>query len=115
MNTQFVYFKPKSYQKLMEILEKTPLKIKFKQAIHNNVLWLVEDCLKEGLDPSIENNYAIKYAAQYGYFDIVKTLLDDERVNPRASDNMPIKLAFRNKHFNIVGLLLKDKRTNFKF
>jgi hypothetical protein len=39
------------------------------------------------VDPSDENNYAIRLASYYGYLKIVKLLLSDPRVDPSDENN----------------------------
>ena len=62
------------------------------------------------VDPSAEDNYAIRWASANGYTDIVKLLLEDERVDPSAGDNYAIRWASANGREEVVKLLLKDKR-----
>src|SRR5690349_2933275 len=57
------------------------------------------------VDPSADNNDAIRIACMNGYLDIVKLLLDDERVDPSANNNFAIIYACKNGHFDIVKLL----------
>jgi hypothetical protein len=69
--------------------------------------------LPNGLfDPSIENNYAIRWASENGYTEIVELLLNDSRVDPSAEDNQAIKLACKFKKIEIVKLLLEDSRVD---
>ncbi len=57
------------------------------------------------VDPSDNNNQAIKYACRYGHYEIVKLLLKDSRVDPTAK-------AFRYEswfdYYILAKLLLKD-------
>jgi hypothetical protein len=43
------------------------------------------------VDPSDDDNNAIKWAAQNGHPEVVKLLLQDDRVNPSAKNNLAIK------------------------
>ncbi len=52
-------------------------------------------------------NDSIRYAAENGFFTIVKLLMEDKRVNPSASYNWSIKQAFENKHYDVVKYLWK--------
>jgi ankyrin repeat protein len=79
-------------------------------AIRDGNVQLVKDLLNKGIDPSIVNNYAIKYASRYGYLEIVKILLSDHRVDPSASQNDAINFACRNGHLEVVKLLLINKK-----
>ena len=64
------------------------------------------------IDPSGDNNYAIRFASKYGYFGIVGLLLNDERVNPSDDNNYAIRFASDNGHFDLVRLLLDNERIN---
>ena len=66
----------------------------------------------DDIDVSANNNYAIRYAAENGYADIVKLLLKDKRVDPAAGYNYAIRYAAANDHYDVVKLLLKDKRVD---
>ena len=68
--------------------------------------------LNNGLDPSVDNNYAISMASEHGQLEIVKLLLSDPRVDPSDKDNYDIKMASYNGHLEIVKLLLQDKRVD---
>ena len=54
------------------------------------------------IDPSIKNNYAIRWAAENGHKDVVELLLKDPRVDP---NNSVIRWAARNVHKDIIELL----------
>ena len=49
-----------------------------------------------------------------GYIEIVKILLQDNRVDPSDRNNYAIQCAMENGHIEIVKLLLKDKRVKYK-
>lgn len=68
--------------------------------------------LNRGINPSIDNNYAICEASKRGHIGIVKLLLIDKRVDPSVKNNYCIKCSSRNGHIEIVKLLLKDKRVD---
>ena len=65
-----------------------------------------------GIDPTSNNNHAIKRAGEFGYFDIMKLLLSDPRVRPGNMNNYAIRKAAENGHTEIVKLLLADPRVN---
>jgi ankyrin repeat protein len=56
-----------------------------------------------------ENNAALDLASRNGHTEIVKLLLNDPRIDP-TFNNYAIQLSSSNGHFEIVKLLLKDKR-----
>jgi ankyrin repeat protein len=73
---------------------------------------IVKLILKERINPSIDNNWPIRYASKYGYLGIVKLLLKDKRVDPSDVKDYAISHASENGHVEIVKLLLKDSKVN---
>lgn len=72
----------------------------------NAVKTLLKD---DRVNPSINNNYAIKIACEYNHVKIVELLLDDDRVNPADNDNVAIGIACLNGHIEVIKLLLTNK------
>lgn len=72
----------------------------------------VKELLKNGVDPSINNNWAITTACAYGHANIVEMLLQDERVNPADQNNTAIRSASYFGNANIVKLLLLNGRVD---
>ncbi len=74
---------------------------------------MVERLLRDDrVDPSIRNNYAIRYANANGHLSVVERLLQDERVDPSADDNYAICYASYNGHLQVVQRLLRyDSQT----
>jgi ankyrin repeat protein len=68
--------------------------------------------VNDGWNPSYDDNYAIRYAAEYGRVEMVKLLLADDRVDPSVNDNFAIQLAAENGHIEVVKLLLADDRVD---
>jgi len=64
------------------------------------------------IDPSANNNDAIKVASRVGHTNVVKVLLADPRVDPSADSNEAIYGASRNGNIEIVKLLLADHRVD---
>jgi ankyrin repeat protein len=64
------------------------------------------------VDPSAENDYAIKWASNNGHLEVVQLLLSDPRVDPSTNDNAAIRWASGNGHLEVVQLLLSDTRVN---
>jgi hypothetical protein len=85
----------------------------FEKAIaFNNIektLFLLKD---KSVNPADDYNWAICYASEKGYFDLVTLLIKDKRVNPADKINCSIGLASKNGHINIVKLLLNDERVD---
>ena len=69
-------------------------------------------CIRHGVDPSANNNEALRRAAIQGYTDIVKLLLGDARVDPGANVNEAICRAAYKGHTEVVKLLLGDARVD---
>ena len=63
-------------------------------------------------DPSIQDNAAIRWAAQHGQVGVVELLLSDPRVDPTAKNNNAIRWAADNGHVKVVELLLQDGRVD---
>lgn len=68
------------------------------------------------VDPSTNDNYAIKWASYYGHLEVVKLLLSDPRVDPNVDDKYALRWANYYRHREIVNLLMGTdfykKRTN---
>jgi ankyrin repeat protein len=72
----------------------------------------VKELLMNGVDPSINNNWAISTACACGHANIVEMLLRDERVNPADQNNRAIRSASYYGNTIIVKLLLQDGRVD---
>lgn len=66
------------------------------------------------IDPTINENFAIKEASELGYTNIVRVLLADGRVDPTDDDNFSLRVASEGGHSDIVKLLLRDPRVSSK-
>lgn len=77
----------------------------FKSIIYSNKHEILKLYLNK-IDPSIDNNWGIRWASRQGYYKIVIILLDDLRVDPSANDNEGIYFASKNNHPKVVKLLL---------
>jgi ankyrin repeat protein len=85
----------------------------FEKAVQYNMTKRVIDLLRnKNINPSLNNNNAISYAAENGFYNIVCILLNDPRVDPSDNDNYTIKYAAQQGHSEIVKVLLRDKRIN---
>lgn len=97
---------------ILEILLKTEGKLPkrfLEQAIfwghYENIKVLLSD---SRIDPSANDNLAIKVAARFGRTEIFKLLLKDKRVDPTAGNNHALRYAQENQHNDIIELL-KEK------
>ncbi len=104
--------KPKSKEEILNKLGDLPPNELLNKSININYLYGVKLALKKGVNPSREDNYAIRSASYHGYTEIVKLLLQDERVDPSAHNNYAIRLASNNGHTEVVKLLLQNKRVD---
>ena len=70
--------------------------------------------VNEKVNPTYNNNYAIRLASENGHYNVLKLLLGDNRVinffKIADDSNWAIRWASQNGHYNIVKLLLEDKR-----
>jgi hypothetical protein len=85
---------------------------KFIQAAENDDLINVKEALKNGADPRVKDNWAIRVASSNGHADIVEVLLQDGRADPTAYDNDAIQWASSHGHADVVKLLLQDGRAD---
>jgi ankyrin repeat protein len=87
-------------------LSNTELIQVFKSAVENGsnkcVNYLIHDF---EVDPSFENNWALRNAAQYGQHKIVESLLCDDRVDKNVNNNEALNLAIHNGHTKVIELL----------
>jgi ankyrin repeat protein len=58
------------------------------------------------------NDTAIQIASFYGRTDVVRLLLNDNRVDPSAGNNNAIFFASCRGHIEVVQLLLSDNRVD---
>jgi len=59
-----------------------------------------------------EDKNVMEWASENNYFEIVKLLLADKRVDPSTNNNSAISYASKKGHTEIVKLLLNDKRVD---
>src|SRR5690242_3602714 len=74
---------------------------------------IVSTILKDKrVDPSADDNYALRIACQEGFHKIVKLLLRHPNVDPTVRGNICINFASANGHWKVVRLLMQDKRSD---
>ena len=66
----------------------------------------------KNINPSMQDNKAIKDASTKGVYSTVKLLLSDGTVNPGAQNSISILLAAKHGHESIFRALLVDPRVN---
>ena len=81
-------------------------------AIKNKDTIQVSSLLRLGVDPSVDDNFAIRFASENGHTPIVKLLLEDPRADPSVKDNYAIRWASAFEHTSTVKMLLKDSRVD---
>jgi hypothetical protein len=64
------------------------------------------------VDPSFDNNFAIRKACGIGCLEIVYFLLADKRVDPSAKNNYAIEHASGGGYLKVIKMLLKDQRVD---
>ena len=83
---------------------------KFIEACKSDDISVIEIYIKDGGDPSADNNAAIRWASHNGHVEVVKLLINDERVDPSIYNNAAIRWASIEGHTDVVRLLLQDAR-----
>jgi len=79
-------FKPKEFfvgsskERILKNLENLTLIEKFYASIKGNCIWLLKQCIGDGVDPSRPANLPLEWADSLGLDDVVKELLNDPRV-----------------------------------
>ena len=76
---------------------------------------LVKSLIKEGHDPSYDDNEGLMITSQNGLTEFTKELLKDPRVNPSCNDNYPVRISVSEGHLDDTKLLLQDPRTLLNF
>ena len=106
------YFKGPSRERIEKAIVGMSLEERFDKAIENNVLWLVKQCLNDGVGPTVDDNTAIIRACQYGFVDIVKLLLYDSRILLDDDRAITYALFHASKYGNIeiIKEFLKHER-----
>jgi len=66
--------------------------------------------LIDQVDPTLNHNLALRYAASIGHFKLCCLLMSHPAVNPSDQNNEALKTALRNEDTDIVTLLLRDTR-----
>ncbi|KAJ3206724.1 hypothetical protein HDU82_004328, partial [Entophlyctis luteolus] len=80
-------------------------------AVENNRPDVVRYLLEMKLaDPTLDDNYVLRYAAGEGFSQVVETLLleEGEVIDASVRNNVAIRLACARGHANVVRLLLRD-------
>lgn len=62
------------------------------------------------VNPSLDDNFALKFASNFGHLDVLNRLLEDPRLDLSAIDHITIKWASQNNHIDVVQRLLEEER-----
>lgn len=76
--------------------------------IRNNLI-IVTWCLKNGADVRYRNDMAVRYAAELGYFKIVKLLLA-AGADIHAREDYALRHAVKHRHLDVVQFLLENNK-----
>ena len=84
-----------------------------KIAIQGNHAKSLAHLIQDGrVDPSAQENFAIREASGLGHIEIVKILLQDPRVDSSAKDNGAFRTAALLAHVEIAKMLMEDSRVD---
>jgi ankyrin repeat protein len=81
---------------------------------NDDILQSIYILIELGYDPSVNDNYLIKYVSKHKYTNIVEILLKDPNIHDSMDHNELIILAAENNQVEIFQLLLSDERTIFR-
>ncbi len=85
----------------------------FMWAIRNRHIQLIKVLLTNPkVDPTANNNWAIRKASENGHLKVVKLLLTNPKVDPSAYDNYAIRFASENGHLKVVEFLLTQLKVD---
>lgn len=64
------------------------------------------------MDPTVNDNFAIKRACYKGHVDAVRWLLEDGRADPSDNENLAVVIACYYGHSEVAQLLLQDEKVD---
>lgn len=67
------------------------------------------------VDPSYDNDCAIRMASKYGHDDVVSLLLKDKRVNASAMNNYALRHAILYRHEKVISLLYGNTKVKLYY
>ncbi len=86
----------------------------FQNAVYHGHVEIVKMFLAdERFDPTLDNNFAICWAAESSKsVDTIKLLLEDGRVDPSENNNEPLYNAMAKHNYEVAKILLTDPRVD---
>jgi ankyrin repeat protein len=109
INLSYEYYYPNCKYRKMEISYPEI----FNWAVRFNHTEIIEFLLtKKDINPSVDQNYALRTAAEFGHSNLVSLFLNNELVNIYGLTDRSIVVAAKNNHIKVVEILLNDKRIN---
>lgn len=88
-----------------------PKQQKLVHSCRENLPSQLREVLQE-IDPTFDNNLAIRTAARHGSVDALRVLLRDKRADPTTHDNYALRVARACGYKHVVRLLVLDDRVN---
>ncbi|KAJ3096315.1 hypothetical protein HDU96_000798 [Phlyctochytrium bullatum] len=82
------------------------------RAAEYDCLEIMEMLLGLGVDPSVDDEFALRSACSAGHKRVVKCLLDSGKVDPSFDDSIALREACQFGHLETVKLLLADGRAS---
>jgi ankyrin repeat protein len=93
---------------------KNDIQTMFLEACTSGNLEIVNECLANGVDPSINRNQGLQTACTNGYITIVDVLLQQKNVDPSTfHKNSTMSAVCYNGHISIVDRLLHDEKYRY--
>ena len=84
----------------------------FEKAIHTNDINTFKSLINDRVFIAYDNDAAIRRAVTNCNYEMVKLLLESEKVDPSKFNSLSLYYSVTNNYIHIAKLLLKDKRTN---
>jgi hypothetical protein len=103
------WFKGPSEERIRKNLEGKSLGEKFMLADKNNIKWLIDECIENGLLNILDKEQKFDLAIKYNYPDILNRYINN--ISPKYSVyESPIAVAASRGNLEVLKILLKDGR-----
>jgi ankyrin repeat protein len=77
-----------------------------------NIFKILFQHFKSIINLSMDRNYPIRIASEYGYIEIVIALINEDTIDPSDMDHYAFKYACENGHTDVVKILLNNNKIN---